>query len=510
MVQKEKKKGKGLLWLLLLLGGAGAAIALSSKKSTTTPTTVDTHKVCSGGVCIDGAGAGDNECSDTNPCPVPGSSHKECDGNGKCIIVNGAGADKCSLDGDCPSVGQHKECDANKKCVVVVGAGADTCVDDSTCSPPPATHKVCQGGSCVDFPGAGADECTDNASCNNPPAPCTCLSMTLTQSDNVAVGGKTNVKMLITNNCQNTIQGKLILTDKSNPAQFSPITASKDISISALANSMPFNPTQLTRTASGVATLSVTLTLQDGTVCKELTFLNGTVQGTSCAGHCGEILTDCSCQVGCEAAGNCCSDKATFCTESGTFPRVLIAACSASPDELSEAQQLKGNMIGGSQGGWQDGINIFSAFVSTKENLAQMINDNNPEVIIVVGSKSWENCTFNAWTNWFNPVGFPFDYTDMVQVVNDGGVGVIGLGGYTLLQTKQIVNSFTTFAGYVADEINGTGTGKAPANLLSLKPEWLSCKADCSDTQTLPYCYCGNTCAPGDVNCCFDKEGFCP
>lgn len=530
MARQEKRgNGKSLLLLLLLLGGAGVALALSNKTSSKSKSLKCDVKVTGNVITFDA-----ESTAYQNPTyfwdfgdKVGTSNQKEGnytyskDGQYTVSVSVTEGGDESTLESCADQiivktgvpVGSHTECQ-NGKCATVLGIGDNKCVDDTTCTsqPPPTTHKICQGGSCVDFPGVGQDECTDNASCNNPQDPCICLTMTLTQTDNVAVGAKTDVKMLITNNCQNTIQGKLVLKDKSSPAQFSPITSSKDISISALANSMPFTPNQLTRIKSGIATLSIELQLVDGTVCKELTFVNGTAQGSSCAGKCGGVFADCSCADTCVVQGNCCSDKKTFCDPKTTFPRVLIVACASSPDELSEAQQMKNNMIGGSNEGWKDGINIFTAFISTLSSYSQIINDTNPEVIIIVGPQSsWDNCNFNVWKDQgFNSVNAPFDYLDMVQIMNEGNVGFIGLGGYIFKQTRQILNAFTSYAGYVADEIN-FGTGKAPSNLLSFEPAWLSCKADCSNTQTVPYCYCGSACfGPDDPNCCYDSEGFCP
>lgn len=421
-----KKKNLGLLLLLLLGGGAAIALASSKSSKSSTPPPPTTHKVCSGGKCIDTTGAGADECSPTKPCPVLGVSHKECDGTGKCVVVNTAGADTCTIDGDCPIPGethnvcsngkciavagfgpndcfadgdcpatppnQHKECDtATGKCITVLGKGNDLCATDNQCL---VTHKACQNGKCENVPGIGQDECTVDGEC-------------------------------------------------------------------------------------------------------------------SCAGHCGQITPGgCSCKVGCETQGNCCGDKALVCDAKTKLQRVLIAACANSLNEMDRAQFLKNSMI---TAGWQDGVNIATAFVTTLSSFAQLINDTNPEVIILVGAdQSWSQCSFNAWNNYFSPVKDASDSTNMAQMRSYLGICYIGLGGSTITQTDKLVHAFGSFAGYVADEISFQ-SGKAPANLCSFEPAWLFCKGDCTNTQTVPYCFCGSSCfGPTDPNCCYDSDEFCP
>lgn len=459
---EQKKSGKGLLLLLLLAGGAAAALALTSKKTSTAPTEppeepIKTHKGCSGGKCIDVTGVGDDECSATKPCPVPGVSHKQCDAEGKCIVVSGAGDNLCSLDGDCPTAFQHRECDGKGKCVVVPGQAEDTCTVDGDCPEDVVQHNVCQSGKCIAVDGFAPNECFADGDCQPTPPDHhkECLD-----------GECVDVFGFGPDEC--TSNGQCLVTHKAC-----------------------FNGK-----CTNVPGIGIDECTADGEC--------------SCVGFCGEIAPGgCSCKAGCEQAGNCCTDKANLCNETNKFRRVLIVACSSSLDDVSRGNKLKNNMIGGSNGGWKDGENVFTAFVKTLTGLSTIINDTNPEAIVLIGAqKSWAGCDFNLWQMRFEDVTSATDFTRMVQAITDGGILWIGLGGFTPAQTERITVSFTSYAGYVADEIN-FGTGNAPSNLLAFKPSFLSCEGSCGDEFLPPYCYCDTQCKNfGD--CCYDYDDFCP
>lgn len=113
----------------------------------------------------------EKDCDDSNPglgpfdekydcMPLTTETHKECV-NGVCVEVAGAGEDECQENADC---GQptHKEC-VDGSCVSVQGAGADQCQQDSECKP--QTHKVCSNGLCITVDGEGEDECNTDEQC---------------------------------------------------------------------------------------------------------------------------------------------------------------------------------------------------------------------------------------------------------------------------------------------------------------------------------------------------------
>jgi len=116
---------------------------------TPTPTSVQTHRTCSGTSCIWVIGSGASTCFSNADC-----SHKECSGS-DCVTVVGAGVNTCSIPSDC-QVSSHKECRSGQ-CKGVSGPGANLCFNDTQCV---VTHNECSGSNCVPISGAGTDQCS--------------------------------------------------------------------------------------------------------------------------------------------------------------------------------------------------------------------------------------------------------------------------------------------------------------------------------------------------------------
>ena len=110
-----------------------------------------------------------------------------------------------------------------------------------------------------------------------------------------------------------------------------------------------------------------------------------------------------------------------------------------------------------------DGIDCTSTSsstsVDTKSSFDNKINDDDWDIIVIIGGQeAWNDCSWNGWSYFFNDVKQNDDNT-WFQKSSYNGTRVFGIAGWTLSDTQDVADCFI-------DEWNDkVSSGSHPKNI---------------------------------------------